>query len=61
LIVHRSKTMDKPFVGIYSIGVLLLVLDSLYQGLYTIAFLNAITLMHAGFVFLKLIIPKRPK
>lgn len=59
LIIHNSKVMDKPFVLLYCIGVLLLVLDLLNQRLYVNAFLNTISLFLAGFVFLKLIVPQK--
>jgi len=51
---NENHKMHLLFAGLYTIGVLLLVIDGYLTGATTIASLNLISLVGSAFVFLKL-------
>jgi hypothetical protein len=50
----KGKTINKHFVLVYSLGVILLVLDGFQQGLQIVAILNLISLVFTLVVYRKI-------
>ncbi|MFA5651957.1 MAG: hypothetical protein WC933_01180 [Candidatus Paceibacterota bacterium] len=54
IISKKDKTINSKFAGIYSVGVLLLVIDGFMLGVSSITWLNLVSLVISAGVFMAL-------